>query len=89
MNAMEVVLEIAYMFQFKNNKIEPPEIYLGGGLENKNLNGLDVWMLKIGDYIKSIIANLEELLTNMGMKLPTKVTTPIINDYRPKFDETD
>ena len=41
------------------------------------------------DSVKAIVSYLEELLTNIVMKLPTKVTTLIRNDYRPKLDETD
>ena len=41
-NAMKVLLEISERLKFKNNNIKPPEIYLGGMLENKNLNGLDM-----------------------------------------------
>ena len=88
MDTTKLILEIAEIFQFKNNKTKPPEIYLGGKLENKNINGLDVCTLTSRDYINAIVEQLEEQLTKMGTKLTAKVTTPIRNNYKPELDET-
>ena len=38
------------------------------------------------DYIKLTVANVETQLSNKGMRLPTKVTTPINNVYSPELD---
>ncbi len=40
------------------------------------------------DYIKLAIQNIESRLTNMGMKLPGKVTTPMQNEYAPELDSS-
>jgi hypothetical protein len=52
------MLEIGEKFKFKKNDISPLEIYLGGRLEKKSLNGREIWTLTSKDYIKAIIANL-------------------------------
>jgi len=62
-------------FKFKKDKIEPPDIYLVARLARKTLNGKQVWTMCSRDYIKLAIQNIESRLTNMGMKLPGKVTT--------------
>ena len=49
MDEKKVLLETAVRFQFKKNKIEPPEIYLAVMFEKKNLNGLDMCKLMIRD----------------------------------------
>jgi len=40
------------------------------------------------DYIKLAIQDIERRLTNKGMKLPGKVTTPMQNDYAPELDSS-
>ena len=40
MNAKDLLLEIVEKFQFKRNRMEPPETYLGGRLKKKNLIAL-------------------------------------------------
>ena len=84
--AIEVMNEIQEKFKFKKNKIAPPEIYLGGRLENKYLNGKLVWTLTSKDYIKAVIDNIEVRLKKTGDKLNSKAITPMIQDYKPELD---
>ena len=87
-DATSIMLEIGERFKFKKDLIEPPEIYLGGRLECKLLNGRKVWTLSSKDYVKSIINNLETRLQQTGDKLPSKATTPMIQDYKPELDDS-
>ena len=41
-DARSVILEVAEKFKLNKDKIEPPEIYLGGRLAKKSLNGKDI-----------------------------------------------
>ena len=61
----------------KKYKIEPPEIYLGGQLLRKELNGNKVWTIISVNYVKSVVSNIEERLKKQGMKLPARATTPM------------
>ena len=86
--AIELMQEIQRDFKLKKDKIEPPEIYLGARLELKNLNGKKMWTMCSRDYIKLAVENIESRLKNMGMKLPSKTTTPMVINYAPELDST-
>ena len=88
MNAKELLQEIQKDFKFKKDKIEPPSMYLGARLERKSLNGKWMWTMCSRDYIKLSVTNIEERANKMGMKIPSKVTTPMINGYIPETDVT-
>ena len=72
----------------KKDKIEPPEVYLGGRLSEKELNGKRMWTMTSVDYIKAITKNLEERLSKIGLKLPSRAVTPMSSDYTPEIDAT-
>jgi outer membrane lipoprotein-sorting protein len=74
------MLEIAEKFKFKKDHIAPPEIYL---------NGRNVWTLTSKDYIKVIVANLEERLKKTGDKLISKAITLMVQDYKPELDASE
>ena len=84
--AKELMQEIQRDFRFKKDKIEPPKIYLGALLERKMLNGRNIWTMNSKDYIILAVVNIEAQLSNKGMRLPTKVTTPMNNGYSSELD---
>lgn len=86
--AKELLKEIQRDFKLKKDKIEPPEIYLGARLEMKNLNGKKMWTMCSRDYIKLAVQNIESRLQDFGLKLPGKVSTPMILNYAPELDST-
>ena len=43
----------------KKDNIDPPEVYLGGRLAKKSLNGQDIWTMSRVDYAKMIIKNIK------------------------------
>ena len=88
-DAVSVIMGVAENFKLKKYKIEPPEIYLGGILARKELNGNQVWTMISINYVKVVVNNLEESLKKQGMKLPARTTTPISSDYRPEIDATE
>ena len=87
--ATDVMAEIAEKFKFKKDKIAPPDIYLGGKLEEKQLGDRKVWTLTSKDYLKAAIQNLEERLRKMNMKLSNKAVTPMEKSYKPELDESE
>ena len=88
LNARSIILEVAEKLKLNMDKIEPPEVYLGGRLVDNSLNGKDVWTIPSMDYIKAIIKNIEVRLTKEGMKLPSRAETPMSSDYKPDLDAT-
>ena len=54
-----VILEVAENFKLKKDKIDPPEISLGGRLAKKSLNGKYISTMFSVNYVKAIIKNVE------------------------------
>ena len=80
--------EIGARLKFKKNKVEPPEYYLGAKLSKKELNGRSVWTMTNTDYIKSSITTVEDQLKKKGLKLPSRVPTPMSQGYQPELDSS-
>ena len=86
---MRPMEQIASSLRFKNDKIEPPEFYLGARLEEKVLNGKLTWMMTSRDYIKAAIDNVEEQLKKKGDKLPSSAPKPMADGYSPELDDSE
>ena len=69
-DARSFILEVAEKFKLRKDKIEPPEIYLGGRIAKKSLNGKYIWTVSSVDYVKGIIKNIEVGMVKEGMRLP-------------------
>jgi hypothetical protein len=46
------------------------------------------WSLLAEDYINHMVKDVETELEKVGKVLPTKVTTPMMADYRPELDQS-
>ena len=77
LDAQSVILKVADKFKLKNNKIEPPEVYLGGSLTKRSLNGQEISTISSVDYVKAVINNIKVRLKKEGMKLPARSETPM------------
>jgi hypothetical protein len=75
--------------QYKNDKIEVPEHYLGAPLQIKELNGKNMWTMTSVDYVKAAIATVEESLKGTVWKIPTNAPTPMVTSYLPELDVTE
>jgi hypothetical protein len=75
-------------FKFKKNEIAPPEIYLGARLEEKRLNGRNVWTMTSKDYVKAAIENVEKRASKRNMKLPSRADTPMASNYQHDTDNS-
>ena len=88
-NPMTTMLGIQKKFKLKDDKIEPPEMYLGAGLSMMmNETNHECWAMSSDSYCKAAVANVEEALKKEGLRLPSKCTTPLANGYRPEVDTT-
>src|SRR5688572_6932595 len=55
--------ELKDTIKFKNNKVMPPEMYLGAKLQKKDINGLSCWSMTSCNFIYAAVANVEEKLS--------------------------
>jgi hypothetical protein len=72
--------------QYKNNKIAPPEMYLGAKLQKKVMDNVECRTIGSVDYVQAAVATVEEGLKAKRWKLPNKVTTPMVQSYLPELD---
>jgi hypothetical protein len=80
--------QIQKIRRLKNDRIAPPDFYLGARIEMKTLNGIKIWTMSSRDYIKAAVRNIEEALRKKNQKLPGRATTPMTSDYSPELDST-
>ena len=88
-NPRAILEDVQKTFKLKNDKIEPPEFYLGAKLQEKTLNNVRCWTITSQDYVKAAVAYVENVLKTKGRKpLVGKVDTPMSNYYTPELDVT-
>ena len=84
-----ILEDVQRTFKLKNDKIEPPEFYLGAKLQEKPINNMKCWTITSQDYVKAAIKNVEEAIKTKGRRLPTtNIETPMNNTYTPELDVT-
>ena len=84
---------LAHNFTWKPGSVMEPELYLGAAVKKWYIaNDEDPtkvrWAMSSTKYTKKAIADVETELRRIGKQLPTKVTTPLSNDYRPELDQS-
>ena len=76
-------------FKLKDDKIEPPGVYLGATLANMKLeSGKYYWTMSPEQYLKAGVTNVEEDLTRSGKRLPLKCVTPLLSKYVPMLEDS-
>jgi Reverse transcriptase (RNA-dependent DNA polymerase) len=84
-----ILEDVQRTFKLKNDKIEPPDFYLGAKLQEKVLNGIKCWTITSHDYVKAAVANIEESTRGTRWKIPPgNVHTPMNGTYTPELDVT-
>jgi hypothetical protein len=82
--------EIGRFFEFKQESIGPPKLYLGAKLTEVILdNGVKAWGISSSQYVQAAVKNVEAYLATVNQKLPAKADTPIRTTYRPELDVSD
>jgi hypothetical protein len=84
----ELLKLINASFKLKADSIGPPTTYLGAQVEPFTLPGdASVWSMSARKYVKESIKNVQSMLEEDGLTLPTcKSRAPIPTDYRPELD---
>ena len=85
----DITSQIQTTFKFKNDAVEPPSIYLGAKLQQKELNGRTCWTMSSVDYINAAFTNVEEGLAKKGRKLDLKETTSMNSTTVVELDTSD
>jgi hypothetical protein len=78
------LLALTSTFKLKDDKIEPPEMYLGAQLGIMQVDDVECWTMSAEKYVVSAVKNVEEALAKKGLRLPNKCYTPLSSDYRPE-----
>ena len=80
--------EIGSTFELKEESIGPPDIYLGGKLQQVELDdGTKCWSYGSSKYVLNAVKNVEEYyIKKHGRQLPSKCATPTKSGYRPEID---
>ena len=75
--AIVIMDEIRTTFKFMDNKVAPPETYLGARLQKIYIKGKSCWTMSSVDYVNAAVTNAEEKLKKEGKSLPLKSVTPM------------
>lgn len=65
-------------FNLKDNKIEEPDMYLGGQLGKMQIDGVECWTVSAEKYVLASVKNVEEALAKRGQRLPSKCYVPCV-----------
>ena len=84
--AKDVLKAVQAIFKLKDDKIEPPDMYLGDTLSVMEDNGVQGWCMTSDKYVKAAVENVEQELARVNQRLPSKRKTPMTIGYRPKRD---
>jgi hypothetical protein len=82
---------ISKRFTLKDGTVEDPSMYLGADIEKFTIAsdpGKIRWAMFSTKYTGKAIEEVERELKVRGLKLPTRVITPVGNGYRPEADCT-
>ena len=84
--AKDVLKVVQAIFKLKDDKIEPPDMYLGATLSIMEDNGIQGWCMASDKYVKAAIENVELELARVNQRLPSRCKTPMTVGYRPEHD---
>ena len=77
---------IQTIFKLKDDRIEPPDMYLGATLSIMDDDGIQGWCMSSDKYVKAAVENVEQELARANQRLPSKCRTPMTIGYRPECD---
>ena len=90
----KVVMDyMASRYTLKPGSVKEPETYLGTQVTKFRIDGADDpdkprWAMSSEKYIKQAVADVETELAKVDKCLPTRVTTPVSQGYRPELDQS-
>ena len=75
--------------KLKDNKIEPPDVYIGTTHANMKLeSGKYCWNMSKEQYVKAAVTDLEEDLSRSGKIFPSKCVRPLLRNYVPWLEDS-
>jgi hypothetical protein len=80
-------------YTLKPRSVMEPTVYLGAQVSKYYIDGATNpekprWAMSSEKYVKQAVANVETKLEKIDQYLPTKVTTPVSQGYRPELDQS-
>ena len=83
---------LAQIYTLKEGSVKEPDAYLGAEIMKWTIEKSDEptkprWAMSSDAYVKRAVVEVERyVVTKSGKRLPTKVTTPMTQGYRPELD---
>ena len=84
--AKNVLKAVQAIFKLEDNRIEPPDMYLGATLSVMEDNGFQGWCISSDKYVKAAVENVELELARVNHHLPSRCKIPITVGYSPERD---
>ena len=84
--AKDVLKAVQAIFKLKDDRIEPPDMYLGATLSVMEDDGIQGWCMSSDKYVKAAVKNVEQELARVSQRLPSKCRAPMTVGYRPERD---
>ena len=84
--AKDALKAVQAVFKLKDDRIEPPDMYLGATLSVMEYNGVQGWCMTSDKYVKAAVENVELELAKLNQRLPSRCKTPMTVGYRPERD---
>ena len=85
LDAISILKSLQGQFKLKDDKIEPPDVYLDAQVGTMEVEGHHGW-LSLEKYIKSVIQNIEDTLQKAGQCFPLRCKTLLAHGYHPELD---
>ena len=83
-NLQKLMKRIKECFKFKDDKIEPPDTYLGATISKMKLDsGNYCWTMSPEQYVKAAGTDFKEDLARSGKMFLSKSVTPLSRKYAP------
>ena len=81
-NPRKLMKRIQEDFKLKEDNIEPPDVYIGETLAKMKFDsGKYCWTISLEQYVKAMVANVEEDLARSGKIFPSKFVIPLSRNY--------
>jgi hypothetical protein len=80
---------LATFYHLKENRVVKPSVYLEAQIREHRLpdnTGKLMWNISAEIYLEEAACSLEAILLKEDKRLPTKVITPLLNNYHPEMD---
>ena len=84
--AKDALKAVQAIFKLKDDKIEPPDMYLWAILSVMEDNGVQGWCMTSDKYVKAAVENVKLELARVNQRLPSRCKTPMTVGYRPERD---